>query len=167
MHLHLACAVLEALCQHNLFSCFLSLALCRYTGKLTTVINEYDDLEKPSKPGSLSTKNHNVGNFAPPPPPLKKNTLESRDKQGPAVARVEEDDIFIGDGVDYEVPSKDMSQSPISEDMEESPRNKDGPSYFNEPVYGPVPPSNPSQDWNQAVSSLVMVVRLGLAILVS
>ncbi|CAO2836855.1 unnamed protein product [Amaranthus hypochondriacus] len=119
-------------------------------GKLTTVINEYDDLEKPSKPDSLSTKNHNVGNFAPPPPPLKKNTLESRDKQGPAVARVEEDDIFIGDGVDYEVPSKDMSQSPISEDMEESPRNKDGTSYFNEPVYGPVPPSNPSQDWNQA-----------------
>lgn len=119
-------------------------------GKLTNLINEYDDFDKPPKPDGLSTKNQNGENLPPPPPPLKKNTLDTRDKQGPAVARVEEDDIFVGDGIDYEVPSKDMSQSPISEDMEESPRNKARTSYFNEPVYGPVPPSDPSQDWNQA-----------------
>ncbi|XP_021734563.1 suppressor of mec-8 and unc-52 protein homolog 2-like [Chenopodium quinoa] len=122
-------------------------------GKLTTVINEYDDFEKPPKPDNLSSKNQYEENLPPPPPPppLRKDTLDTRDNQGPAVARAEEDDIFIGDGVDFEVPSKAVSQSPISEDMEESPRNKERPSYFNEPVYGPVPPAaNPSQDWNQA-----------------
>ncbi|THG14452.1 hypothetical protein TEA_016299 [Camellia sinensis var. sinensis] len=45
--------------------------------------------------------------------------------------------------------SKDMSQSPISEDMEESPRNKERNSFFNEPAYGPVPPTEPSLDWQQ------------------
>ncbi|XP_076926191.1 suppressor of mec-8 and unc-52 protein homolog 2-like [Bidens hawaiensis] len=42
-----------------------------------------------------------------------------------------------------------MSQSPLSQDMEESPRRKEEEraSYFDEPAYGPaVPPSN---DWEQ------------------
>ncbi|KAK6945549.1 Protein RED, C-terminal [Dillenia turbinata] len=81
-----------------------------------------------------------------PPPPTSKNSLDSREKPAPAVSRVEEVDIFVGDGVDYDIPSKDMSQSPISEDMEESPRHKDRVSYFSEPAYGPVPPSQP-HDW--------------------
>ncbi|KMT14106.1 hypothetical protein BVRB_4g079290 [Beta vulgaris subsp. vulgaris] len=119
-------------------------------GKLTTVINDYDEYEKSSKPDGLSSKNQNGENFLPPPPPLIKNTLDSKDRQDPVIARAEEDDIFVGDGVITEVPGKDMSQSPISEDMEESPRNKERTSYFDEPVYGPVPPSDPSQDWNQA-----------------
>lgn len=55
----------------------------------------------------------------------------------------------MGDGVDYAIPSKDMSQSPISEDMEESPRNKERNSFFNEPAYGPVAPTEPSHDWQQ------------------
>ena len=88
----------------------------------------------------------------PPPPPLKKNNLNSRDKQGPAVARSEEDDIFLGDGVDYDIPGKDLGQSPLSEDMEESPRNKEKPSYFTEPTYGPVPPAMLPQGWQEAVS---------------
>lgn len=47
------------------------------------------------------------------------------------------------------VPGKDMSESPVvSEDMEESPR-KERESYFSEPVYGPVPPSEPAQTWEQ------------------
>lgn len=70
----------------------------------------------------------------PPPPPLRKNHLDSREKQGPAVARAEDDDIFVGEGVDYAIPGKDLSQSPLSEDMEESPRNKEKPSYFTEPA---------------------------------
>lgn len=88
----------------------------------------------------------------PPPPPLTKGNPDSKDMQGPAVPRAEEDDIFVGDGIDYSIPTKDMSQSPISEDMEESPRNKERVSYFNEPAYGPVPPAEPSHDWQQMVS---------------
>lgn len=80
----------------------------------------------------------------PPPPPIKKNPPDSREKQGPTVARVEEEDIFVGDGTEYVVPTKDMSQSPISEDMDESPRNKVRTSYFDGPAYGPVPPSEPA-----------------------
>lgn len=72
----------------------------------------------------------------------------------PTVARVEEDDIFVGEGIDYSVPSKDISQSPLSEDMEESPKRKERPSYFDEPAYGPVPPSDPSQDWQQTVRKI-------------
>lgn len=85
----------------------------------------------------------------PPPPPLKKNHIDS--KQGPTVARVEEDDIFVGDGVEYAVPGKDLSQSPLSEDMEESPRNKERGSYFAEPAYGPVQPSALPQEWQETV----------------
>ncbi|KAL6328154.1 hypothetical protein AAG906_034297 [Vitis piasezkii] len=72
-------------------------------------------------------------------PPLspRKNYVDSREKHGPSVARSEQDGIFVGDGVEYDIPSKDMSQSPISEDMEESPRNKERISYLGEPAYGP------------------------------
>ncbi|KAL2941780.1 Suppressor of mec-8 and unc-52 protein-like protein 2 [Bienertia sinuspersici] len=104
-------------------------------GKLSTFNNEYDDdFDKSSKADGLSLKNQSRENVAlpppPPPPPLRKDTLDSRDNQGPAVSRVEEDDIFVGAGVDYEVPSQDMSQSPVSEDMEESPRNKERTSFL-------------------------------------
>lgn len=107
-------------------------------GKLSTVVNGYDEFEKPSKPDDLTSKKQNGENLVlPPPPPLpKKEKPDSKENQGPAVARIDDDDIFVGEGVDYEVPSKDMSQSPISEDMEESPRNKERGPYFTEPVYG-------------------------------
>ncbi|CAI9298499.1 unnamed protein product [Lactuca saligna] len=86
-----------------------------------------------------------------PPPPPRSNHSDEIEKVEvePPVARVEEDDIFVGEGIDYSVPSKDISQSPLSEDMEESPKRKERPSNFNEPAYGPVPPSDPSQDWQQ------------------
>lgn len=87
----------------------------------------------------------------PPPPPLRKNHIDSKQGQGPAVARAEEDDIFAGDGVDYAVPGKDLNQSPLSEDMEESPRNKERGSYFAEPVYGPVQPSALPHEWQEVV----------------
>ncbi|KAJ9183685.1 hypothetical protein P3X46_007508 [Hevea brasiliensis] len=120
-------------------------------GKVSAASNEYDEEGKHAKPngGILSNKTEReiLPLPPPPPPPPKRVQLDSQEKLGPAVAREEENDIFVGDGVDYHVPGKDMSQSPISEDMEESPRNKDRTSYFNEPVYGPVPPSAPSQDW--------------------
>lgn len=161
MHLHSVCVSLHFVVK---VICFCLLCSVHCVGKLTTVINDYDEYEKSSKPDGLSSKNQNGENFLPPPPPLIKNTLDSKDRQDPVIARAEEDDIFVGDGVITEVPGKDMSQSPISEDMEESPRNKERTSYFDEPVYGPVPPSDPSQDWNQAVSLLGMVIYLGLVI---
>ncbi|KAK1425205.1 hypothetical protein QVD17_20552 [Tagetes erecta] len=106
-------------------------------GKLSAVSGDYD--EKSSKPNA--SKHHTEREFLPPPPPPpKRNDSEAK------VARNEEDDIFVGEGTDYAVPSKDTSQSPLSEDMEESPRRKEeGVSYFDEPAYGPVPPTH---DWN-------------------
>lgn len=92
----------------------------------------------------------------PPPPPPKKNNTDSREKQGPIAARVEEDDIFVGEGVDYDVPGKDMSQSPLSEDMEESPRNKEKVAYFAEPAYGPAPPPALPQEWQEAVCLIIL-----------
>eukprot|EP00268_Persea_americana_P067917 TRINITY_DN9399_c0_g2_i1.p1 TRINITY_DN9399_c0_g2~~TRINITY_DN9399_c0_g2_i1.p1 ORF type:complete len:565 (-),score=162.07 TRINITY_DN9399_c0_g2_i1:838-2532(-) len=114
-------------------------------GKISAVNNEYEEDEKPSQPDGRPLK-HQAEREALPPPP-RKNHLDLRDKQVPSVARAEDDDIFVGDGIDYEVPGKDIS--PVSEDMEESPRNRERPSYFSEPVYGPVPPPEPSQDWQQ------------------
>ncbi|XP_051131114.1 suppressor of mec-8 and unc-52 protein homolog 2 [Andrographis paniculata] len=110
--------------------------------------NGYEEDERIPKSDSL--KNQNGVETLPPPPPLpKKNYPEPKEKQGPTTIRKEEDDIFVGDGVDYSIPSKDMSQSPVSEDMEESPRNKEKGSYFSEPTYGPVPPADLSQGWQQ------------------
>ncbi|GAB2291588.1 Smu-2 suppressor of mec-8 and unc-52 protein [Dionaea muscipula] len=118
-----------------------------HAGKVSAVSNGYEEDEKPPKPNFLPSKSQFERELPPPPPPpLRKNSLDLLVKQEQAVARAEEDDIFIGSGVDYELPSKDMSQSPNSEDMEESPRNKQRVSY-SEPAYGPVPPSDPSQTW--------------------
>ncbi|KAG2398701.1 Suppressor of mec-8 and unc-52 protein-like protein [Vigna angularis] len=116
-------------------------------GKILAVGNGYDKEDKPSKVESGAKHQAEKEIIPPPPPPIKKNPLHSREKQGPAVAR--DDDIFLGDGIDYDVPGKDLSQTPVSEDMEESPRNKEKPSYFEEPTYGPVPPSMLPQGWQE------------------
>lgn len=121
-------------------------------GKISAVSNGYDEDEKISRADVSKTQNGKEILPPPPPPPPRKNISDLREKQGPTVARAEEEDIFVGDGVEYSVPGKDMSQSPVSEDMEESPRNKERASYFDEPAYGPVPPADPSQDWQQVVS---------------
>lgn len=118
-------------------------------GKISAVPNGYDEDEKISAGANVSKTQNGKEILPPPPPPPRKNVSDLREKQGPTVARAEEEDIFVGDGVDYSVPGKDMSQSPVSEDMEESPRTKEKASYFAEPAYGPVPPPDPSQDWQQ------------------
>ncbi|KAK4370146.1 hypothetical protein RND71_009621 [Anisodus tanguticus] len=116
-------------------------------GKGKEVIsNGYDEVSKLD-----ASKNQNDKQTVPPSAQLpKKNHSERRENQGPTVARPEDEDIFIGEGVDYSIPAGDMGQSPLSEDMEESPRNKERTSYFSEPAYGPVPPSEPSHDWQHA-----------------
>lgn len=124
-----------------------------YAGKNLSFSNGYEEEDdRISKSDSL--KNQNGGEILPPPPPLpKKNQPDPKEIQVPTAIRKEEEDIFVGEGVDYSIPSKDMSQSPISEDMEESPRNKEKPPYFAEPAYGPVPPTELTQGWQQAVST--------------
>jgi IK cytokine len=89
--------------------------------------------------------------FLPPPPPLppQHNFVDSRESATTISAALsitgtangpqgERDDIFEGVGSEY-VPTIREAQSPVSEDMEESPRDNDRQSYFNEP-YGPAPP---------------------------
>jgi IK cytokine len=123
-----------------------------YPGKFLGVGNGYDKEDMLTKFEGVGTKNQTERESIlppPPPPPLKKNPIISRENQGPAVAREEDDDIFVGEGVNYEVPAP---ESPVSEDMEESPRNKEKPQYFAEPVYGPVPPSMMDQGWQETVS---------------
>ncbi|KAL2458837.1 Suppressor of mec-8 and unc-52 protein-like protein 2 [Forsythia ovata] len=117
-------------------------------GKLSIALNGFDEDERVLKPDTL--KNQNRGEtLPPPPPPPERNYPDSKEKPGPTAVRKEEEDIFVGDGVDYSIPSKDMSQSPVSEDMEESPRNKERTSFFSETAYGPVPPTEPSHGWQQ------------------
>ncbi|CAA3009430.1 suppressor of mec-8 and unc-52 homolog 2 [Olea europaea subsp. europaea] len=117
-------------------------------GKLSIASNGFDEDKRVLKSDMM--KNQNVEEtLPPPPPPPKRNYPDSEVKPGPTAIRKEEEDIFVGDGIDYSIPSKDMSQSPISEDMEESPRNKERTSYYSELAYGPVPPTEPSHDWQQ------------------
>jgi IK cytokine len=118
-------------------------------GKSNLAIGDYDEAVKPSKTNGSALKQQSEKNMPPPPPPPPRdNDSDGKEKQ----SRADDDDIFVGDGVDYSVPNKEMSQSPVSEDMEESPRNHQKQSYFIEPMYGPVPPSEPAQAWQQPVS---------------
>lgn len=104
-------------------------------GKLSAVSGDYDD--------KLS-KDCTGREFLPPPPPPSKRNDDSDVKDKLVAPRNEEDDIFVGEGTEYAIPSR----SPVSEDMEESPgRKEERASYFDEPAYGPVPPSQP--DWQQ------------------
>ncbi|KAL6870667.1 hypothetical protein ACP4OV_014515 [Aristida adscensionis] len=125
-------------------------------GKNNFAGGDYDEAARPSKTNGSALKNQQEMDMPPPPPPRRKDN--GTEKQSIPVARTDDDDIFVGDGVDYSVPNKEMSQSPVS-DMEESPRNNQKHSYFTEPMYGPVPPSEPmygpvppsdsSQAWQQ------------------
>ncbi|XP_010472675.1 PREDICTED: suppressor of mec-8 and unc-52 protein homolog 2 [Camelina sativa] len=117
-------------------------------GKTSTIAN-YDEDNTQSKIESGSSVNRSEREDLPPPPPLPPviNHLDlSKKEEEPPVARTDDDDIFVGEGIDYTVPGKDVMQSPISEDMEESPRDKERVPYFTEPAYGPVQPSA-GQEW--------------------
>ncbi|KAL6640439.1 hypothetical protein ACP70R_021562 [Stipagrostis hirtigluma subsp. patula] len=113
-------------------------------GKNNLASGDYDEAVRPPQSNGSALKNQSEKDMPPPPPPPpRKNNLNGTEKQSVPIATTDDDDIFVGDGVDYVVPNKEMSQSPVSEDMEESPRNHQKQSYFTEPMYGPVPPSEP------------------------
>ena len=115
-------------------------------GNISIVGNEFDEEKKPSKLDGGMSKNQTERESLSPPLSSRKNYVDSREKHGPSVAKSEWYGIFVGDDVEYDIPSKDMSQSPIPEDMEESPPNKERISYLGEPTYGPIPPFEP-QEW--------------------
>jgi IK cytokine len=122
---------------------------------------DYDEAVKPTQTNGSGLKHKSEKNMPlPPPPPPRSNNSNGKEKQSVPLARADDDDIFVGDGVDYFVPNKEMSQSPVSEDMDESPHDHQKQSYFAEPMYGPVPPSEPAQAWQQPVS-LYMFCDLG------
>ncbi|RVW85535.1 Suppressor of mec-8 and unc-52 protein-like 2 [Vitis vinifera] len=76
--------------------------------KISTVGNEFDEEKKPSKLDGGMSKNQTEKESLPPPLPSRKNYVDSREKHGPSVARPEQDGIFVGDGVEYDIPNKDM-----------------------------------------------------------
>ncbi|XP_062182512.1 suppressor of mec-8 and unc-52 protein homolog 2-like [Phragmites australis] len=114
-------------------------------GKTNFASGDYDEPVRPSQTNGSALKNQSEKDMPPPPP--RNNNFDGIEKHSVPIARTDDDDIFVGDGVDYSVPNKEMSQSPVSEDMEESPHNHQMQSYFTEPMYGPVPPSEPAQAW--------------------
>ncbi|CAO2143246.1 unnamed protein product [Urochloa humidicola] len=117
-------------------------------GKNSLASGDYDEAVKPSQTNGSALRHQPEKNMPPPPPPRNDN-FNGKEKQPVPIARADDDDIFVGDGVDYTIPNKEMSQSPVSEDMDESPRNHQKQSYFTEPIYGPVPPSEPAPSWQQ------------------
>lgn len=121
---------------------------------MSTIANDYGEDNNQTKIENGSSVNMSEREALPPPPPLPPaiSHLElSKKQEEPPVTRTDDDDIFVGEGVDYTVPGKDVMQSPISEDMEESPRDKEKVPYFAEPAYGPVQPP-PGQAWQDMVS---------------
>jgi IK cytokine len=118
--------------------------------------NGHDEEVKPKQNNNSSSKHHLEREMLPPPPPLK-NISSVNEKQKlppPVISREEDDDIFVGEGVKYSVPTKETNGSPVLDDMAESPRQpQERQSYFDEPAYGPVPPSEPTYTWQPTVSS--------------
>lgn len=111
-----------------------------------------NDYEKQPNTADGHSKRHLNKEMLPPPPPLpRKGHTEAKEQQQLSVnAHNEEDDIFEGVGTDYVVRGRNESQSPFSEDMEESPRDGESQPFFNDPVYGPAPPTDMTgQDWQQ------------------
>ncbi|CAN8287900.1 unnamed protein product [Cochlearia groenlandica] len=139
-------------------------------GKTSKISSVYEEDNTQPKIENVTSENTREMAFLPPPPlPPMINHMDMPKKQEeevptplPLVSRTDDDDIFVGDGVDYTVPGKDVTQSPISEDMEESPtRDKEKVSYFNEPAYGPVQPSA-GEEW-QDMSGYGTMQTQGLA----
>ena len=124
-------------------------------GKNNLVTGDYDEAVKPSQTNGSALKHQSQKDMPPPPAPPRNNYFNGNEKQSAPVARADDNDIFVGDGVDYSAPNKEMSQSPVSEDMDESPHNHQKQTYFTEPMYGPIPPSEPAQAWQQPVRLLI------------
>ncbi|KAL5205185.1 hypothetical protein ABZP36_033394 [Zizania latifolia] len=117
-------------------------------GKNSLASGDYDEITRPGQ--TNASLKHQLQKDMPLPLPPQNNNFTGNEKRSVSIARAVDDDIFIGDGVDYSVPNKEMSKSPVSEDMDESPHyNHQKQSYFTEPVYGPIPPSEPAQSWPQ------------------
>lgn len=122
-----------------------------FAGRISTIVNDFEEEGKATQVDERSSRIQNGKTTQSVQPSHPNNEAGFREKQ---VSRDEENDIFLGAGVDYFVPPSNLDQSPASEDMDESPGNREKQSYFTEPVYGPVPPTEPPMEWQQPVSVL-------------
>ena len=107
--------------------------VCYNAGKNNLASGDYDEAVKPSQTNGSALK-HQSDMPPPPAPPPRNNNFNGKEKQLVPIARADDDDIFVRDGVDYSVPNKEMNQIPVSEDMEESPHNQQKQCYFTEPM---------------------------------
>lgn len=131
--------------------------------------NGHEEEVKPKQTNNSGSKHHLEREMLPPPPPPRKSNSSVNEKQKqppPIISREEDDDIFLGEGVEYSVPTKETDSSPVPDDTAESPHHpQERQSYFDEPVYGPIPPSEPTYTWQSTVSSFNFVRKLNFHIL--
>jgi IK cytokine len=84
------------------------MCLCAFyiVGKINLANSDYDDPVRSSQTNGSTLKNQSEKDMPPPPLPRSSNS-SGTEKQSVPVARPDDDDIFIGDGVDYSVPNKE------------------------------------------------------------
>lgn len=105
------CFLLKLVGTPHIFNLF-HYEMSYIAGKISAIGNGYEDDEKPSQHDGQTSKHQADGEAL--HAPSHKNCIDSREKQAPALARVEDDDIFVRDGIDYAVPGKEVNDSPVS-----------------------------------------------------
>ncbi|XVE53789.1 hypothetical protein DITRI_Ditri03aG0030500 [Diplodiscus trichospermus] len=81
--------------------------------------------------------------------------LDFREKQGPTVARAEEDDMFAGADVDYDSTGKDMIPIPKpSFRLYGRVASTQGKEFHILPCYGQLQPFAAPQEWQELVNFL-------------
>ncbi|CAM6089290.1 unnamed protein product [Calypogeia fissa] len=104
-----------------------------------------DEAEKAAQAMGFSTR-HQESDVLPPPPPRRPH-FDTAEQPATTVHRSMDDNIFEDVGTDYQPPAQD--DSPLSEDMEESPREGgERLAYFSEPAFG-APPHQMGMEWHQ------------------
>ncbi|KAG6551798.1 hypothetical protein Mapa_006615 [Marchantia paleacea] len=110
-----------------------------------------DEAEKAAQAMGINgfSSRHQEHTMLPPPPPHRRSHFDGAEQPSAISRRNIEDDIFEDAGTEYATTINEGS--PLSEDMEESPREGERNMYFSEPAYGPAPPQPMGQEWLQQV----------------
>ncbi|CAA6664592.1 unnamed protein product [Spirodela intermedia] len=94
-------------------------------GKLSGLGIDFEEDEKARLPES-GVKKHEEAERESLPPPPQMSHLDVRDRQAPPSAREDDDDIFVGYGVDYAVPGNGPNQSPCQRTWRSPPGTGSG-----------------------------------------